>query len=222
VVEEECEKMTFDREEFYKNIFPKKKRRMETAWINFITQKFKKGKLLDVGCGFGGLISILREFGFHVYGFTITDFEVQECKRKGLNVIQGNASQAFPFPNNFFEGIICIEAIEQISNWKNCLSEINRVLKPNGLILIDTLNKDFYYKKCGLSKEDIKFRNKLHSKEFNVNELFSALKNLKFQNICFHNKRLYCLNWFWLKFLDFSFLNKRFEYCFVSAKKGLN
>src|SRR3989344_3050671 len=108
---------------------------------------FKKpGNLLDVG-----------------WGYKATGFDKKDCDLE---------KDKIPHKNNSFDYILCLAIIEHISNYNNLFNELNRVLKPRGMLFITTFDfkntKRFYddythvkpYTKKSLKKilEDYGFR----------------------------------------------------------------
>ena len=204
-------------EKIYTKTWDKKQRPLDMAYVNFIIYNFKRGKILDMGCGFGELIGVLREFVFEVYGTVATKYETDECKRKGLNVIQHDASKKFPYEKAYFDHVISIGSIEHIQNWNNALKEMHRVLKKNGNTLIETPNHSVFRKseKYKMNKDHL---NIVHIKEFDYSELITELKKKGFQDIKAHNKRAYYPNYFACRKLDILPKHK-LPYLFFSAKK---
>ena len=60
--------MNYDIEAVYKKVWPKMQRPLDIGYVNFVVNQYRKGKVLDVGCGFGELLGALREFGFECRG----------------------------------------------------------------------------------------------------------------------------------------------------------
>jgi 2-polyprenyl-6-hydroxyphenyl methylase/3-demethylubiquinone-9 3-methyltransferase len=59
-----------------------------------------------------------------------------------INYLQGLAEE-IPFSNSTFDIVTCVDVLEHIANLPQTVSEIHRVLKPNGLFLFDTINRNF-------------------------------------------------------------------------------
>jgi ubiquinone/menaquinone biosynthesis C-methylase UbiE len=64
---------------------------------------------------------------------------IKIAKSKGLNVIKGNVYK-IPFKDNIFDLVHMSEVIEHLLDTDKALSEIHRVLKPNGKLIITTPN----------------------------------------------------------------------------------
>lgn len=104
----------------------------------------KNKKILDIGCGFGAFIKYALEKGsIEVSGIEISEDDLKEAKSsfKSSKVILKEASAvSLPFPNNYFDTVVSFEVLEHIpKNTENKMfSEINRVLKKNGVLYLST------------------------------------------------------------------------------------
>ena len=121
------------------------------AYIKYFLQYFKPHikvdnsqiLLLDIGCGPGTFSKILARRGFKVYGIDFSPEIITVAKRKSekLNIDYQVASiYSLPFKDNYFDKIICLGVLQTIEDHQRAISEIRRVLKKNGLLVIHTLN----------------------------------------------------------------------------------
>ncbi len=108
------------------------------------------GKALDIGCGTGNYIRILREFGWNVYGVEPSEKAAKIGKEKfGLDIRTGTLLD-HKFPENDFHFITMNHVLEHLYNPVEVLSEAKRILRPDGMILIRTPNINAYgYKRFG-------------------------------------------------------------------------
>jgi len=103
--------------------------------IDLIPQN-KPLKLLDVGCGEGVLLSLIKKTTkAQVYG--IDPQADQLIFPPDLKIKSASAYQ-LPFENNFFDYIISAEVIEHLTKPDRMLTEVVRVLKPQGTAIITT------------------------------------------------------------------------------------
>lgn len=108
-----------------------------------IPQKPKRtsAKVLDVGCGSGKTLELLKKLGWDVYGLEIDKNAVKIARERGLvNVKLGGYEKIANFPSNYFDSIRLYHVIEHIPNPNNCLKLIHRKLKPGGEIILGTPN----------------------------------------------------------------------------------
>ena len=98
---------------------------------------FKWKKVLDFPAGNGVTTRILKGIG----AITIPmDLFPEYFKIDDINCIRANIRDNLPLENNSVEAIICQEGIEHYSDQYNALREFNRVLNPNGILMITTPN----------------------------------------------------------------------------------
>jgi len=123
-------------------------------------------KVLDCGCNSGEFMKMLKEKkGCDVYGVDVSQKVVDIAKAKGLNVQLAKA-EALPFKKGTFDVVTIMETLEHIMVPKKALKEIQRVLKPGGVILGSCPHKNLelemwdderlhhrYYDEATLSKE---------------------------------------------------------------------
>lgn len=103
--------------------------------------KIKGKSILDAGCEAGHISIKLLERGAKVTAVDIVEpaLEAFKEKIKGTNynpkIIKASI-QELPFEDNTFDSTICTETLEHVPDVKKCLSELNRVTKQSGTIII--------------------------------------------------------------------------------------
>ena len=106
-------------------------------------------KVLDLGCGSGTHIASLADSGFEVYGIDNSEKAIavarkyfKEKRLKGNLKVESMYGK-LPYENDFFDVIISFRAIyhAKIDDIRKTIKEIERVLKPHGLIFITTRKK---------------------------------------------------------------------------------
>ncbi len=97
----------------------------------FLHEELKsiKGNVLDVGCGMSPWLTYMPSN----VNYTGLDFEnaTKFNMTKNPNIIYYNGI-SFPFQNNQFDNILCVEVLEHIYDTKKFLREIYRTLDFNG------------------------------------------------------------------------------------------
>ncbi len=98
------------------------------------------GHLLDLGCGTGGLLRELRRDGkWYGVGVDVNEHALDIARRQGIEVQCGELAD-LRLPAASFDVVTLWEVIEHLPDPVGALSEIHRLLKPSGLILMSTPN----------------------------------------------------------------------------------
>lgn len=96
-------------------------------------------RALDVGCGTGGYLRLLRELGWEVYGVEIDEGACAEAKKWELDIFQGQLEEA-AFPEDYFDLVRMNHVLEHLPHPLHSLKEAKRVLKEGGRLLIEVPN----------------------------------------------------------------------------------
>lgn len=98
------------------------------------------GKMLDIGCGNGWFIYIMRGKGWDVKGVEPSRAGAETGRRSGgLDIHHGDLISA-GYPDASFDYIRSNHSFEHIPNPNEVLREIHRVLKPGGKVFIGVPN----------------------------------------------------------------------------------
>jgi len=105
----------------------------------------KRDRILDIGIGTGRCSSLLANQGAEIYGVDISDKMIKKAKlRLGESLIDiqtKNVQEGIPYPSNNFNIVLSIRSLKYMSEWKFVIKEISRVLKSNGLFILEISNK---------------------------------------------------------------------------------
>lgn len=99
-----------------------------------------RGKLLDVGCSYGDFGQKLMRLGFTVYGVDIRKTHLAQSKKRGLIAKYADVEKGLPFEDSFFDVVFAGEIIEHLYDTTSFVSELSRVTKPHGLVIVTTPN----------------------------------------------------------------------------------
>lgn len=131
----------------FRNYFRSKKRvELYRRWLDRIEIFANAGKWLDVGCGLGTFLDMVSKTGhWDVYGSDISDYAVDYAyKNYNLRHVRKGELFELSFPDNFFDVITMIDVIEHAKDPVKLICEAFRILKPNGVIFITTINEESF------------------------------------------------------------------------------
>lgn len=114
------------------------------TWLNgdlYLPFRWVKpnSRVLDIGCGFGQSLGYLQSIGCDAYGV-----EADENIRRIADEFDYKVNVGMFDPKNyndeFFDSVTMGQVIEHISDPLQCLHDISKILKPNGIIILSTPN----------------------------------------------------------------------------------
>jgi len=108
-----------------------KRTRMWESRLNKLQKLRPRGKLLDVGCGEGLFLRLAQDNGCYASKFA--------SKALGTKIYCGQLHQAC-FADNSFDVVTMWHVLEHVENPKSYLTEVHRVLKPHGLLILAVPN----------------------------------------------------------------------------------
>lgn len=134
--------------------------------------------VLDAACGSGYGSEIIAKAAKKIIGIdnskSALDWGNKYHKRKNIEFREANLNEQLNFKNNTFDAIISFETLEHVRNYHNMLSEFRRILKPGGILILSTPNRNATQK----------YSDKFHLKEFSKKELLDLLNNyFKIENL---------------------------------------
>jgi 2-polyprenyl-3-methyl-5-hydroxy-6-metoxy-1,4-benzoquinol methylase/predicted nuclease with TOPRIM domain len=101
--------------------------------------------ILDIGCGRGEWLEVLREEGLRARGIDLNRVLVDECRSRGLEVVEGEAVRYLStLPQSSFGAVTAFHLIEHLpfEAMITLLDETVRVLKPGGMAVFETPNPE--------------------------------------------------------------------------------
>jgi len=99
------------------------------------------GSVLDIGCGNGEYLLRLKSIGWKCQGVEFNDKALSICRSNGLNVFHGDLISA-KFDSESFDFVSAHHLIEHAPDPHELVSEISRITKPGGSVLIRTPNSE--------------------------------------------------------------------------------
>ena len=145
-------------------------------WLYPRICRYLSGRVVDIGCGLGDFLN----YRPNTVGIDINPDAVAWCKSQGLNVTLMSDGY-LPFEDNSFDGVVLDNVLEHIEAPAILLSEISRVLKTGGTLLVgvpgvkgyatDPDHKIFY--------DETKLINRLNKSGFVNSQIFHMPIGLK-------------------------------------------
>jgi SAM-dependent methyltransferase len=97
-------------------------------------------RVLDVGCGEGRLAADLERAGYAVVAADVSEEPLRRARARfpalDLRLVPGEGS--WPLPDSDFDAVWAGETIEHVADTAGWLSEVRRVLRPGGTLLLST------------------------------------------------------------------------------------
>ncbi len=108
-------------------------------------------RVLDAGCGSGPLFAALRAKGAIVTGIDASPAMIKLARQRlgeNADLHVADLSQPLPFPDAAFDDVVVSLVLHYLQDWRAPLTELRRVLKPGGRLLLSvnhpTVYKVFY------------------------------------------------------------------------------
>jgi 2-polyprenyl-3-methyl-5-hydroxy-6-metoxy-1,4-benzoquinol methylase len=101
--------------------------------------------VVDIGCGPGTQCILWAEAGHRVRGLDVNEPILQLARRNSeaaghqIEFRLGSALD-LPWPDESVDACLGIELLEHVADWKGCLREAMRILRPGGILYLSTTN----------------------------------------------------------------------------------
>lgn len=129
--------------------------------------------VLDIASGEGYGTHLLSENAKFVYGVDIDFKTIAEAKntyiKENIKFLQGSTSK-IPLDDNTIDVVVSFETIEHHNEHHKMMTEIKRVLKKDGILIISTPDKKVY-------SDDRNYSNPFHVKELYKEEFEFLIKD---------------------------------------------
>lgn len=96
-------------------------------------------KLLEIGCGSGRQLELLRQLGWQAEGLDLDPAAVKAASARGLTIHAGGLKEQ-RFPDGSFDAVVSSHVIEHVHDPVGLLRECGRILRPGGRLVVVTPN----------------------------------------------------------------------------------
>jgi ubiquinone biosynthesis O-methyltransferase len=101
-------------------------------------------RILDVGCGSGLNSNAMAAMGHRVCGIDLSEAAIERYRSYGFEGQARDLEQGIDYPDDSFDVVFCSEVIEHMTSPEVLVSEMKRVLKPGGRLVLTTPNSAFW------------------------------------------------------------------------------
>lgn len=104
-------------------------------------------KVLDLGCAGGFMAEAMDARGATVTGIDPAADAIQAARAHAQETGRDirydvGEGEALPYPDASFDIVVCVDVLEHVRDLDQVIREILRVLKPGGMFLYDTINRN--------------------------------------------------------------------------------
>lgn len=104
-------------------------------------------QVLDLGCAGGFMAEAMAARGARVTGIDPAAEAIAAARAhadaSGLPIrYDVGVGEALPYPDAQFDAVVCVDVLEHVADLPRVLSEVARTLRPGGMFLFDTINRN--------------------------------------------------------------------------------
>jgi SAM-dependent methyltransferase len=113
------------------------RREIIAGFVREICSHFAENRphILDIGCGTGGNLRMLSQFG-EAEGVDVSPDAVAFCRERGLQNVKLGAAESLPYEDATFDLVTALDVVEHLDDDVAGLREMRRVLRPGGRLLM--------------------------------------------------------------------------------------
>jgi SAM-dependent methyltransferase len=138
-------------------------------------------RVLDIGCGFGQSLGYHKNRGCEVYGVEADSNAQRIAEKYDFNIYEGLFDSSH-YENNFFDFVTLDQVLEHSVNLIDLLTEISKVLKQNGKLVVSVPNANGWGSKI-FGNKWINWHIPYHLQHFSKKSLIYAIETTKSYNI---------------------------------------
>jgi SAM-dependent methyltransferase len=101
---------------------------------DLLTRTQARGRILDLGCGTGGVLAHLGEFGTAL-GLDPAPEAAHYCRRRDLPMVIGSGMD-LPFAPASFDAVLALDVIEHLDDDREAVRRLGSLLEPGGVLVV--------------------------------------------------------------------------------------
>jgi SAM-dependent methyltransferase len=164
----------------------------ETGWKQnheryILSRLGARGKLLDIGCGYGLNISLFQEYSgrFECHGIEPDRVVAAECARRtGVKPFVG-MFEDFEVEEKF-DLVFLNQVIEHVIDPRDWMLRIQKLLTPEGVVVFGTPNSRGFYSRILGRKKDPFFHAPLHLNHFSPDNITDLIRQCGMETVLVH------------------------------------
>jgi 2-polyprenyl-3-methyl-5-hydroxy-6-metoxy-1,4-benzoquinol methylase len=158
-----------------------------SLYVNLLNPFHKPGKkLLDLGCGPGFFLKSAEQAGWTAEGVEISPIATDYANKVVKVKVQNSSLEKVHFPEENFDVITLLDVIEHLRDPLQTLREIHRILKQDGVLLLNTPDLNSL-SRFFLGKDWAVLSPAEHLFNFSQKTLELLLEKANFQIVCIQN-----------------------------------
>jgi 2-polyprenyl-3-methyl-5-hydroxy-6-metoxy-1,4-benzoquinol methylase len=106
--------------------------------LRHVESELPVGKILDVGCGLGLFVEVAAAAGWDAWGVELNDSAVKWAQENISTNVRAGTIAELNAADGEFDCVTMFDVIEHLADSREELHEVNRVLRPGGLLVLVT------------------------------------------------------------------------------------
>src|ERR1700676_1239771 len=131
----------------FQSYFKGVRRRAKITLDELETRFPNHGRLLEVGCSYGGFLAEARSRVWDVTGVELSETAADHARSLGLRIFSGSLADQIPYLGEPYDVLVMFHVIEHVSNPLALLELCRKLIKPRGLLVLKTPNVESFIAK---------------------------------------------------------------------------
>jgi 2-polyprenyl-3-methyl-5-hydroxy-6-metoxy-1,4-benzoquinol methylase len=138
--------------------------------------------VLELGGGTAEMSRRMVERELRVTFVDLNEHNIRKAQALGIESLQLDLNRGLSrFRNEQFDGVLMLEIIEHVVAAENLLSEVSRVLKRSGFLILSTPNFAFFLNRLRILRGQLSADEGYHYRFFTVETLVQRLRHVGFE-----------------------------------------